>query len=401
MQKIPLVILAAGSGTRLRPLTTHVPKPLIQFLGKPVMQHSMKAALPYVSEFICIVGVHEEKIRAYFGDAFHGVPITYIVQDQQSGTGHALQLATNSISGDTFMSMYGDDVYPDHFFEKVSQHDGYAIAGQKKENWKSFGVLQADTNGNLIKIVEKPSTFVSDLVNPGLYKLGNDIFSLYDKISLSKRGEYELTDLIALFIKDHAVKVLEFEKGWYPLSYPWSLLDVVEQMSFEMTAKNNGTIEEGAIIRGNVYIGEGTIIKSGAYLEGNFYIGKNCVIGPNCYLKGFGSIGDSCVIGNAVEICRSVIGNNVNIRHLSYVGDSVIGNSVNLAAGTILASLRHDGKTVRVTVNGIRVDSGRAKLGAIVGDNVKTGIHTSIMPGCKLEAGRVTLPAEVVREDKP
>lgn len=401
MQKIPLVILAAGNGTRLRPLTTHIPKPLIQFLGKPVMQHSMEAALPYVSEFICIVGVHEDKIRAFFGDSFQGVPITYIVQKQQSGTGHALNLAADSISSDTFMSMYGDDLYPANFFEKTAQYDGYTIAGQKKENWKSFGVLQVDAHGNLVKIIEKPTEFVSDLVNPGLYKLSKDIFSLYNDVSLSTRGEYELTDLVSLFIKDHYVKVLEFEKGWYPLSYPWSLLDVVEQMTAEMKSENKGTIEEGAIIRGNVYISEGTIIKSGAYIEGNFYIGKNCVIGPNCYLKGFGSIGNNCWIGNAVEVTQSVIGNNVNVRHLSYVGNSVIGNSVNLAAGTILASLRHDEKNVRVTVNGIRVDSGRLKLGAIIGDNVKTGIHTSIMPGCKLEAGRVTLPAEVVREDKP
>ncbi|MGB4966222.1 MAG: bifunctional sugar-1-phosphate nucleotidylyltransferase/acetyltransferase [Microgenomates group bacterium] len=401
MKKIPLVILAAGSGTRLRPLTTTIPKPLIQFLGKPVMQHSMEAALPYVSEFICIVGVHEEKIRAFFGDAFHGTPITYIVQTEQSGTGHALSLAASAISDDTFMSMYGDDVYPADFFEKVAQHDGYAIVGQKKENWKSFGVLRAGTDGNLTEIVEKPSEFISDLVNPGLYKLGTDIFSLYSSVSLSTRGEYELTDLVSLFIKEHPVKVLEFKKGWYPLSYPWSLLDVVQELTSEMKPYNKGTIEEGVIIRGTVVIGEGTVIKSGAYIEGNFYIGKNCIIGPNCYLKGFGSIGDECVIGNAVEVCRSVMGNGVNIRHLSYVGDSVIGNSVNLAAGTILASLRHDGKNVRVTVNGIRVDSGRQKLGAIIGDNVKTGIHTSIMPGCKLEAGRVTLPAEVVREDKP
>lgn len=401
MEKIPLVILAAGSGTRLRPLTTNIPKPLVEFLGKPVMQHSMEAALPYVSEFVCIVGVHEDKIRAFFGDAFQGVPITYIVQKEQSGTGHALHLAASAISNDIFMSMYGDDVYPAAFFENIVQHDGYAIVGQKKEYWKSFGVLQADAQGNLVKIVEKPTTFISDLVNPGLYKLGKDIFSLYDKVSLSKRGEYELTDLVSLFIKDHQIKVLEFEKGWYPLSYPWSLLDVVEQMTSDMKSQNNGTIEEGVIIRGNVCIGEGTVIKSGAYIEGNFYIGKNCVIGPNCYLKGFGSIGDECVIGNAVEICRTVMGNSVYIKHLSYTGDSVIGNSVNLAAGTILASLRHDGKNVRVTVNGIRVDSGRTKLGAIIGDNVKTGIHTSVMPGCKLEAGRVTLPAEVVREDKP
>lgn len=401
MNKIPLVILAAGNGTRLRPLTTHLPKPLIQFLGKPVMQHSMEAALPYVSEFICIVGAHEEKIRAFFGDAFQGVPIKYIVQKEQSGTGHALSLAADAISSDIFMCMYGDDLYPANFFEKTANYEGFTIAGQKKENWKNFGVLQTDERGNLAKIIEKPTEFVSDLVNPGLYKLSKDIFSLYTKVTLSTRGEYELTDLISLFILDHAVKVLVFEEGWYPLSYPWSLLDVVSQITAQMTSSNSGVIEEGAVIRGIVQVGAGTIIKSGAYIEGNFYIGKDCIIGPNCYLKGFGSIGDGCVIGNAVEICRSIIGNGVNVRHLSYVGDSVIGNDVNLAAGTVLANVRHDGKSVRVTVNGISVDSGRNKLGAIVGDNVKTGIHTSVLPGRRLEAGRVTLPAEVVREDKP
>lgn len=398
---MPLVILAAGSGTRLRPLTTTIPKPLIQFLGKPVMQHSMEAALPYVSEFICIVGVYEEKIREYFGNEFHGVPITYIVQTEQSGTGHAFNLAKSAITSAAFFVMYGDDVYQSNVFEQIASCEGYAMVGQQKENWKSFGVLQTDTNGNLVKLVEKPKSFISNLVNTGLYKLNPEIFSFYNFISLSKRGEFELTDLISEFIKRHTLKVVEIEKGWYPLSYPWSLLDVVSQLTSEMKSYNEGIIEDGAILRGTIQIGKNSVIKAGAYIEGNFYIGKNCVIGPNCYLKGFGSIGDSCVIGNAVEICRSVIGNNVNVRHLSYVGDSVIGNSVNLAAGTVLANLRHDGKNIRVTVNGISVDSGRQKLGAIVGDNVKTGIHSSVLPGRRLEAGRVTLPAEVVREDKP
>ncbi|OGK19294.1 hypothetical protein A3D80_00225 [Candidatus Roizmanbacteria bacterium RIFCSPHIGHO2_02_FULL_40_13b] len=398
MNKIPLIVLAAGNGTRLRPLTATIPKPMIQFLGKPICGHTIDNALPFISEIIFVVGVHKEKIIEYFKTNYQSISVSYIDQDERKGTAHALQRASEKVEGGKFYVAYGDDIYESELFEKLSEVEE-GLIGQKKENWKSFGILQTNPNRDLIKIVEKPEEFIGDFVNTGLYKFDKEIFALFDKISLSKRGEYELTDLVSSYAKTHTLIVVRVESGWYPLSFPWNILDVVEILASKIQSQNLGTVEDGAVLKGNIHIGKGTIVKAGAYIQGDFYIGENCVIGPNCFLKGFGSIGDDCIVGNATEISRSVIGSHVGINHLSYIGNSVVGNNVNLGGGTIAANLRIDGEPVRMMVNGMLINTGKKKLGTVIGDNAKTGVHTSIMPGRKIDTGAHTLPGSIIKED--
>ena len=140
-------------------------------------------------------------------------------------------------------------------------------------------------------------------------------------------------------------------------------------------------------------------MKSGTYFEGPVIIGNNCTVGPNCYIRGCTTIADNCKIGQGVEIKNSIIMENTNICHLSYVGDSVIGSDVNLGAGFITANLRHDGKNVQSKVKGKLFDTKLEKLGAIVGDGVKTGINTAVLPGRKIWPGTHTQISEVVKED--
>ncbi|HMK46308.1 MAG TPA: glucose-1-phosphate thymidylyltransferase, partial [Methanocella sp.] len=126
---------------------------------------------------------------------------------------------------------------------------------------------------------------------------------------------------------------------------------------------------------------------SGAYIVGPCIIGENCDIGPNCFVRASTSIGDDVHIGNAVEIKNSIIMNGTKIGHLSYVGDSVIGERCNFGAGTKVANLRLDEKTITVIIDGKKVDSGRRKLGCIMGDGVHTGIGSLINVGTSIGAG--------------
>ena len=148
-----------------------------------------------------------------------------------------------------------------------------------------------------------------------------------------------------------------------------------------------------------IRLGEGSRILPGVFIEGNAVIGKNCKIGPNCYIRGNTVIGDNCHIGQAVEIKNSVIGFKTAVGHLSYVGDSVLGDRVNFGAGTIIGNLRHDGKNHRSLVDGVLVDTGRRKFGAIVGNDVHAGVHTAIYPGRKLAPGASTRPGDIVQLD--
>jgi bifunctional UDP-N-acetylglucosamine pyrophosphorylase/glucosamine-1-phosphate N-acetyltransferase len=135
------------------------------------------------------------------------------------------------------------------------------------------------------------------------------------------------------------------------------------------------------------------VVKSGTYIEGPVIIGEDCRIGPNCYIRASTTIGDGCHIGAAAEVKNSIIMNNTDFPHLNYVGDSVIGTGCNLGAGTKIANLRLDKQIIKVG----GVDTGRRKLGAIVGDRVETGINTSINCGSMIGNNTFIGPGVVVK----
>ena len=141
-------------------------------------------------------------------------------------------------------------------------------------------------------------------------------------------------------------------------------------------------------------------MQSGAYIEGPALIREGAAVGPNAYIRGSTVVGPDAHVGHSVEVKNSVLMADASVGHLSYVGDSVLGRGVNFGAGTNVANLRHDDANVRVTVKGDRVDTGRRKLGAVVGDGAKTGINTSLNAGVKLGADETTGPGEALTRDR-
>ena len=186
----------------------------------------------------------------------------------------------------------------------------------------------------------------------------------------------------------------------FQLARSWDLLRANEQT---LKAKTDyvraAEVHPSLYVDGRVQVGRGTRILPGVVIEGDVIIGADCKIGPNCYLRGATTIGDRCHVGQAVEIKNSILMDGTNVGHLSYVGDSILGRKVNFGAGTLTSNLRHDGRNHRTLVAGELVDTGRRKFGAVVGDGVHTGIHTSIYPGRKLAAGTTTRPGDIVRTD--
>jgi bifunctional UDP-N-acetylglucosamine pyrophosphorylase/glucosamine-1-phosphate N-acetyltransferase len=209
-----------------------------------------------------------------------------------------------------------------------------------------------------------------------MYHFNRDIFKAIDDISLSIRGEYELTDAINLYCQKTQMRALHF-MGCRDISYPWDILQV-NNMAMSIRF-NNRDVPLSETFKPT--IGEGTLIRQGSHIEPNVVIGNNCEIGPNCYIRADTSIGDNCRIGNGCEIKNSVIMSGTKIPHLSYVGDSVIGENCNLGAGTIIANRRLDGKEISVVINGEKINTGRRKLGAMIGAGTQIGINVSINPG--------------------
>lgn len=200
--------------------------------------------------------------------------------------------------------------------------------------------------------------------------------------------------------KSSKVKVLKYEGFWIDIGRPWDILSVNKwALDNLLYSKNVGNVEDFVKIKGKVIIEEGAEIRSFSYIEGPTYIGKGCHIGPHSYIRPYTVLLNDVKIGTHTEIKESIVMENSKIPHLSYVGDSVIGEDVNFGAGTVIANLRFDEKEIKMNVKGQRVSSGRKKLGAIIGDHVRTGINVTILPGIKIGAYAKIYPGSVVNRD--
>ncbi|MBI2663853.1 NTP transferase domain-containing protein [Candidatus Woesearchaeota archaeon] len=389
------VILAAGRSTRTFPLTVNRPKPLLKVANKTVIEHTLSQLRGIVDEAIIVIGHEGSRISDYLGSAFADIQLTFIEQSQQTGTAHAL-LAAEKLLDDKFIVLMGDDIYSRDAIAAAVKHD-LCISGRKVKDIAMFGEIVAD-GSRLIDLKEKPAAPTTGIANTGLYVLDRKIFPVIEKLDKSSRGEYELTDAVKSLAKQEKI-VVETADSWIPITYPWSLLEANEELLNNIEGDVASAVEENVTIKGKVVVGKNTLLRSGTYIEGPVIIGENCDIGPNCYIRASTSIGDNCRIGNAVEIKNSIVMDNSHVAHLSYVGDSVIGENVNLGAGFIVANLRHDNEEVRSRVSGQLTGTATRKFGTAIGDNVKTGIRTSVYPGRKIWPDKTTLPGEVVKED--
>lgn len=383
------LILAAGEGMRMRPLTTNIPKPLLPIAGKPMILHNIEAMRDSgFDEIFVLVGWRANRLMNFLRDGSRfGVKIEYVTQKERLGTAHALGVFRDRLT-DRFCCIYGDVVVSpgalrEALKESVPRKEPMIFVAPVEDTTR-YGSVGVE-NGSVTGIWEKSQTRHGNLINAGVYVLNPDIFDFIEQTQLSERGEYELTDSLSLLMTKQNLGAQLIERGWLDVARPWDLLMANEIVIREMAPESKGTVESGAKIVGPVHVGEGTEIRQGAYITGPVYIGDDCEIGPNCYIRPSTSLSNRCKVGNAVEIKNSLIMDDTKVPHNSYVGDSVIGERCNLGAGTIVANLRLDDKPVPVVVDGEKVNSGMRKLGVIMGDDVKTGINASIDPGTIIE----------------
>jgi bifunctional UDP-N-acetylglucosamine pyrophosphorylase/glucosamine-1-phosphate N-acetyltransferase len=394
------VILAAGEGTRMRPLTVARPKVMLPLANKPMLEHVLQACIQAgIKEFVMVTGYKEETIRAYFGDGNKwGVHIDYVTQEKQLGTAHAIGCARQYVNG-RFVQLNGDMLVDPLHLEKLIKHNEAAVISVKAvENPSEFGVIVTEGD-KVVRIIEKPLDPPAKTVNAGIYLFDTTIFDYIDKTQPSPRNEYEITDSMQMMVNDGIHVGFEpLTNIWLDVGRPWDMLDANKALLEKIKPKCEGTVEPMATLHGDVVIGEGTIVRNGAYIIGPVVIGKNCDIGPNCFIRPSTSIGNNVHIGNGVEVKNCVIMDGTKIGHLTYIGDSVVGYGCNFGAGTKVANLRHDGKNIKSIIKGKRVDTGRRKLGVIMGDDVHTGINTSINVGVVIENGGGTKPGEVLMQ---
>ena len=365
---------------------------MIPVANKPILEHLLiECVKAGITEFVFIVGYKERSIRDYFGDGTPwNVEILYKVQDSPTGTTGAVKLAQDA-AGDRFIVLNGDSLLAAKDIEKLAEATCTTVTVKEVEDVTGLGVVEARA-GRVLKILEKPEIAPSKLVNTGAYFFTGEIFSAIDRTEKSSRGQFEITRSLQILIEDGIDVACQPIDYWLTVSYPWELLSANATLMAGLSAFNQGIIEPGAHIQGLCSIGQNSRIRSGVYIVGPVVIGKNCDIGPNCFIRASTAIGDGCHIGASVEIKNSIIMSKTKIPHLSYIGDSVIGENCNLGAGTKVANLRFDHADIKIG----RTDTGLRKLGAIIGDNVQTGINVSLNAGTMIGDDSFIWPGAVV-----
>ncbi|HEX9262192.1 MAG TPA: bifunctional sugar-1-phosphate nucleotidylyltransferase/acetyltransferase [Candidatus Bathyarchaeia archaeon] len=403
------VVLAAGEGVRLLPITATRPKHMIKVGGKPVLEHCLDALKAVgITEAFIITHYFGNAIRQYFGDGKKfGLKLKYVDQTSLVGTGNAASMAEPYVEGN-FVLVYGDLLFSEDAPKTLIQtfeteHPDAAMAVVPVAKPENYGIVELENARKIKRIVEKPNSgeAPSNLANAGLYLFSAEIFKTIQRIKSSVRGEIELTDSISLMIKDKkTVYAAEIPKNeWFDIGQPWDLLEANVWALKRREHKVLGTIEEGAHLIGPVTVAKTARVRSGAYIEGPSLIDEGVDVGPNCYIRTYTSIGRNVRIGNACEVKNSIIMDWTHIGHLSYVGDSILCEHCNLAAGTITANLRLDDGNVKMKVKGKIIDTGRRKLGTVLGDNVKTGINALLMPGVKVGQNSWIGPNHMLQKD--
>jgi len=384
------VILAAGEGLRCRPLTLTRSKVMIPVANKPLIEHNINAiAENGIKDIILVVGYKKERIMDHFGDGLEfGVKISYVFQDAQLGTAHAVDQVKEHID-DEFIVLNGDNLIDaGTISDLLAGKKGEAtLLAVEREETSGYGVVIPE-EGKVKKLLEKPKEVMSHLINAGVYVFSPEIFDEIEQTPLSETGEYAITDTIQQMItKGNSVSLVESKSLWLDSVHSWDFLKANAVLLERNRQDLRGTVEKGAIIKGNVVVGENTIIRAGCYIVGPVAIGKNCDIGPNTVILPSTSIRDNITIHSSVEIHNSILMNDVRVGCNSYISNSIIGAN-NTIGPHFSTEVERD---LLIELKGTLHHADL--LGTVIGDDNAIANRVLIKAGklitnkCKLEAG--------------
>lgn len=207
------IFLAAGAGTRLRPLTLETPKPMIKIKNKPLIQYNLEKLPSEISEIIIVVNYLKEQIQNYFGDQFQGKPIKYVEQKEMLGTGHAVKICEDLIKG-KFLVLMGDDIYEKEDMEECIKHNNCVLA-KEYEGEFTGGKIVLNERGNL-EAIKEGNHFGRILACAAMYVLDKRFFD-YEFVKLEGRNEYGLPQVIVEMSKDMPVAIVK-TKGWIQIN---------------------------------------------------------------------------------------------------------------------------------------------------------------------------------------
>ncbi|MBW2995199.1 glucose-1-phosphate thymidylyltransferase [Candidatus Woesearchaeota archaeon] len=331
------IILAAGLGTRLRPLSLSRPKALLPIANKHIVYYIIEDMAKAGIKDIALVISHQKDVMVdELNHEEHDVKLTFITQENLNGIGGAVKLTQDFIGNEPFMVYLGDNLAQEgvqEFVKKFNETNPDALLLLTEvANPSAFGVAELNPDNTIKSLEEKPENPKSNLAVTGIYMFNNRIFEAINNIAPSARGELEIPDAVQWLINNNGRVISEKIKGrWKDTGKPEDLLEanqlILDRLNFEIKGEVKGEIE------GNVGIGEGTVVEEGAKIVGPVIIGKNCVIGKGTYVGPYSSIGDNVTLRNA-DVEFVIILNNTFINTNKRIVNSIIGEKCKITPVT-------------------------------------------------------------------
>lgn len=389
-EELSAVVLAAGEGSRLAPLTKRRPKPMLPVGSKPLLEHVISAVSEAgIKRIVLVVGYERDRIQTYFGDGDDwGVSLSYTVQDQQLGTAHAVQQAANAV-GDEFLVLNGDRLIEPEVIEQVREE----LIGKETETPESddafpeadavmavtrsaepsrYGVVTLE-GSDVVEIVEKPrGDSPSEIINAGVYGFRQDVFEAIAQTGQSDSGEYELPTVVNRLAEKGRVQAVRYDGRWLDVSQLWDLLTVTGQVLDDGHGQLSGTVEEGAQVSNLVHLDETATVAKNAVVGRGTTLAENVRIGPNATVE------------------RSVVFPDATIRAGAVVRNSIIGANVTVGENVTIPK----GKATVVVEGTVHED---VQFGGVIGDNTHLGGGSVLEPGTIIGDSVTLAPGTTVR----
>jgi UDP-N-acetylglucosamine diphosphorylase/glucosamine-1-phosphate N-acetyltransferase len=404
------LILAAGRGERLRPITDNCPKVMVPLVGKPVMQYILENLVKLgIRHFVIVVGFMSDAVKRHFGDGSNlGASISYVQQDRLTGEAEAILCAEKALSSEeSFLVALGDFIADPGMVREtlrigLQENADVTLALARVLDPTQYGVVALDDRNRITRIMEKPPKNLapSNIAAAGAYVFKPTVFDV-----LRKTGHLERS--IAKMIRTGARVYGSLWSGeWIDVGRPWDLLRankfllerIFESQGREIVCKSR--IPSTAKIVAPAYIGPNVEIMENAFIK-EAYVDSNSRIGNNALIRNYSYLGKGATAGYTSEIRNSIVMDETQIGHLAFIGDTILGQRCEVGAGTVTANLRFDRRSINVSIAGRKVDTALEKFGAVIGDEAQIGINVSMYPGRKIGSRAWVGPGVVVSKDIP
>jgi UDP-N-acetylglucosamine diphosphorylase / glucose-1-phosphate thymidylyltransferase / UDP-N-acetylgalactosamine diphosphorylase / glucosamine-1-phosphate N-acetyltransferase / galactosamine-1-phosphate N-acetyltransferase len=360
------VVLAAGEGKRLRPLTTHRPKPMLPAATKPILEHVFDALIDAgVTDITVVVGYKRNRVQSYFGPTYRNVALSYATQHKQLGSGHALLAAESGID-EPLLVVNGDQLIDRRIVEDViaahaSTDDRAATLGLiRQADVTRYGGVLLDGD-RITELVENPRDERGYRLNAGVYAFEQDIFDAI-RTSEPQAGERSLVEAITTLLADgNAVRGVVSEGTWVDATYPWDLLRIADDL-----------LAEDGLVRGQ--ISPTASIHETATIVEPVAVGSDCVVGPGAVVGPNVCLGANVTVGSNATVDRSVLDVDTRVGNGATLTDCVTGGGVRIGPNSTVVGGPGD---VEV---GDEIHRGQS-LGAVLADHVRDGGGVTYEPG--------------------